>query len=59
VKFGKDACFILGDHVGLAKATEKLLKKLDVKRVSLGKIEYLASHCITICNYEIDKFLLK
>jgi tRNA (pseudouridine54-N1)-methyltransferase len=59
VKFDKDVCFILGDHLGLPKATEKLLKKLNIKRVSLGKTEYLASHCITICNYEIDKFFFK
>jgi tRNA (pseudouridine54-N1)-methyltransferase len=54
VEFGKDVCFILGDHLGLPKATEKFLKRLKVKRISLGKTEYLASHCIVICNYELD-----
>ncbi len=41
--------FILGDDKGLAEKLE------GVKRASLGKKSYLASHCITIINYLLDK----
>ncbi|MCD6381503.1 MAG: tRNA (pseudouridine(54)-N(1))-methyltransferase TrmY, partial [Candidatus Aenigmarchaeota archaeon] len=48
-------CFILGDHKGMPKKSEQLLKKLNVKTVSLGKVMYFASHSITIVHYEFDK----
>jgi tRNA (pseudouridine54-N1)-methyltransferase len=55
VEFEGNICFILGDHLGLPIATEKLLKRLKIEKISLGKIEYLASSCIAICNYELDR----
>lgn len=57
VEFTQNVCFILGDHLGLPSATEKLLKRFNVQKISLGKIEYLASNCVAICNYELDRIL--
>ncbi|MCD6482662.1 MAG: tRNA (pseudouridine(54)-N(1))-methyltransferase TrmY [Candidatus Aenigmarchaeota archaeon] len=48
-------CFILGDHKGMPKKSEQLLKKLNVERISLGRVTYFASHSITIAHYELDK----
>lgn len=47
--------FILGDHLGLDPASERFLDSLGVTRVSLGPVSYLASHCITLVNEELDK----
>jgi tRNA (pseudouridine54-N1)-methyltransferase len=55
VEFTQGVGFILGDHLGLPPATEKLLKRFEVQKISLGKIEYLASNCIAVCNYELDR----
>ncbi|MEM5805493.1 MAG: hypothetical protein QW156_03190 [Candidatus Aenigmatarchaeota archaeon] len=57
VEFNENVCFILGDHLGLNRNEEKFLKRVGVKKISLGKIEYLASHCITIVHYELDRKL--
>lgn len=51
----ENVAFILGDHVGIARKTEKLLERLKVEKVSLGKTIYLASHAIIIANYELDR----
>jgi len=47
--------FILGDHEGLDPESEKFLKELKIPWISLGPISYLASHCITIVNEELDR----
>jgi tRNA (pseudouridine54-N1)-methyltransferase len=54
VSFGKDSAFILGDQKGLDPQSERLLDGLKAKRVSLGPHSYLASHCITIVQSELD-----
>jgi tRNA (pseudouridine54-N1)-methyltransferase len=54
VSFGKDSAFILGDQKGLDPQSERLLDGLKAKRVSLGPHSYLASHCITIVQGELD-----
>jgi tRNA (pseudouridine54-N1)-methyltransferase len=41
--FDENICVILGDHLGIPKNTEKLLKRLNVEKVSVGKTTYLAS----------------
>lgn len=51
----KEACFILGDHKGLPKKNEVFLKRFNVEKISLGKIEYLTSQVIAIIHYELDK----
>ncbi|MEM5800911.1 MAG: tRNA (pseudouridine(54)-N(1))-methyltransferase TrmY [Candidatus Aenigmatarchaeota archaeon] len=55
----ENVAFILGDHIGIARKTEKLMERLNVEKVSLGKTIYLASHAIVIVNYELDKRWLK
>ncbi|MEM5875217.1 MAG: tRNA (pseudouridine(54)-N(1))-methyltransferase TrmY [Candidatus Aenigmatarchaeota archaeon] len=51
----KDFVVILGDNKGVPKINEKFLEKMNVKKVSLGRIEYLSSQCIAIFNYEVDR----
>ena len=46
--------FVLGDHVGLPKKTEKFALRFGEK-ISLGKQPYLAASCINILNYLLDK----
>jgi tRNA (pseudouridine54-N1)-methyltransferase len=46
--------FILGDHVGLPKKAEDFALRFGEK-ISLGKIPYLATSCITIINYTLDR----
>jgi len=56
VNFEESSAFILGDQKGLDAKSERLLDEIGAKRVSLGPYSYLASHCITIVNNELDKF---
>jgi len=56
VKFEKTYAFILGDQKGLDAKSERFLDEVRAKRVSLGPYSYLASHCITIVNNELDEF---
>ncbi|MGC8993486.1 MAG: tRNA (pseudouridine(54)-N(1))-methyltransferase TrmY [Candidatus Aenigmatarchaeota archaeon] len=55
VKFNSNTVAILGDNKGLPEKQEKFLDKLRIKKVSLGKIEYLSSQAITILHYELDR----
>lgn len=50
----KNALFVLGDHVGLPKKAEAFALRYGTK-ISLGKTPYLATSCITILNYLLDK----
>lgn len=60
---GKDArkedltgyTFIIGDYVGLPRVTEKLLDRLNAKRISLGPVELFASHCPVLIHNELDR----
>lgn len=55
VRFNRgDLAFVVGDQVGLDKASESLLDELGVPRVSLGKLSYLAWYCPVIINYHLD-----
>ncbi len=47
--------FILGDHIGLPKKLEKFVERFNAEKISLGKISYLSSQCITILHYELDR----
>ena len=52
----KKVCFLLGDHLGLPRKSEKFLEKLGIRKISIGRrIEYFASHVIVIINYELDR----
>jgi tRNA (pseudouridine54-N1)-methyltransferase len=50
-----DAVFILGDHLGLPRNEEKFVERFEHEKVSLGTTSYLASQCITLLHYELDK----
>lgn len=54
-KFEGNELFIIGDRKGLPLKIAKFIERFGATPLSLGKIEYLASHCITILNYELDR----
>mgnify|MGYP001567643230 CR=1 FL=1 len=53
--FKENILFVFGDYIGMPKKTEIFLQRHKAEKVSLGKIEYHASHCITIVNNELDR----
>jgi tRNA (pseudouridine54-N1)-methyltransferase len=55
VELEPDAVFILGDHLGLPRNEEKFVEQFAHEKLSLGKTSYLASQCITVLHYELDK----
>ena len=54
-KFKENILIVFGDYIGMPKKTEIFLQRYNAEKVSLGKIEYHASHCITIVNNELDR----
>ena len=54
VKYPDKSAFILGDHKGLYPASERFLDTVGAERISLGPFSYLASHCITVVNCELE-----
>jgi len=54
VEIAENPVFVLGDHVGLPKKVEAYALRYGQK-ISLGKKPYLASTCVTILNYIIDR----
>ena len=55
----EDAVFILGDHLGLPLKEEKFVARFPHEKLSLGSTSYLASQCITILNYELDRLRMR
>ena len=55
----EDVTFVLGDLFGIPTKTEKLLKRLEAKRVSLGPVMLFASQCITLVHNELDRRIYK
>lgn len=55
VKLKEDSVFVLGDHIGLPRKEEKFVKRFEHEQISLGTTSYLASQCITVLHYELDK----
>jgi len=53
-KFDENPVFILGDHLGLPSKEEKFALRKGEK-VSLGKVPYLTSSCISVVNWLCDK----
>lgn len=49
------ATFVLGDHLGLPKTADGLLEQLGARRVSAGRVEYLASQIIAVVHNELDR----
>jgi tRNA (pseudouridine54-N1)-methyltransferase len=54
VKLPENPLFVLGDHVGLPKRAESFALRFGEK-ISLGKQPYLATSCITVINYLLDR----
>ncbi|MFA5258508.1 MAG: tRNA (pseudouridine(54)-N(1))-methyltransferase TrmY [Candidatus Pacearchaeota archaeon] len=55
IEIGKNPVFILGDHDGIPKQELKRLKKMDIKKVSVGDEMYFASQTMTIVQNELDR----
>ncbi|HUS49862.1 MAG TPA: tRNA (pseudouridine(54)-N(1))-methyltransferase TrmY [Candidatus Paceibacterota bacterium] len=55
VKKLDDATFIIGDQDGIPKRELKKLKKLRIKKISVGNQIYFASQTVTIINNELDR----
>lgn len=54
VEIEENPVFVLGDHVGLPKKSEDFVLRYGEK-ISLGRKPYLATTCITIINYLLDR----
>ena len=50
-----DACFLLTDHIPMQKKTGHLLRRLGVKKLSLGPRMVFAAHCVAITHNELDR----
>ncbi|MEA1957523.1 MAG: tRNA (pseudouridine(54)-N(1))-methyltransferase TrmY [Euryarchaeota archaeon] len=55
VKLKDKPVFVLGDHIGLPRKEEKFVERFEHEKISLGTTSYLASQCITVLHYEMDK----
>jgi tRNA (pseudouridine54-N1)-methyltransferase len=55
VPLSADAVFVLGDHLGLPRNEERFVERFEHDKISIGSISYLASQCITILHYELDR----
>jgi tRNA (pseudouridine54-N1)-methyltransferase len=55
IKIGSNPVFILGDHDGIPKQELKKLKKMDIKKISVGNEMYFASQTMTIVQNELDR----
>ncbi len=55
VELKEDSVFVLGDHIGLPRKEEKFVERFEHEKVSLGTTSYLASQCITVLHYELDR----
>jgi len=52
---GSDNSFMLGDHRGFDSQTEELISKFALRKVSLGNISYLSSHCVAHIISEFER----
>lgn len=55
IEIKKNPVFILGDHDGIPKDQMRKIKKLDIKKVSVGNMMYFASQTLTIVHNELDR----
>ncbi len=51
----KNAIFIIGDQDGIPKHELKKLKKIGVKKISVGRQMYFASQTLTLIQNELDR----
>ena len=52
---GSDNSFMLGNHRGFNSQTEELISKFALRKVSLGNISYLSSHCVARIISEFER----
>ena len=45
---------VVGDHLGYTQEEKSVLEKLGARRVSVGPLPLLASHCIVLVHAELD-----
>lgn len=57
VEIKENPVFVLGDHIGLPRKEEKFVERFGHEKISLGTTSYLASQCITVLHYELDKIV--
>ncbi|MGY5859327.1 MAG: hypothetical protein RTU63_08150 [Candidatus Thorarchaeota archaeon] len=55
VNFTTDNSFMLGDHRGFDSQTEELVSKYALRKISLGEISYLSSHCVALIISEFER----
>ena len=53
-EIGENPIFILGDHEGIPKHELKTIRKMEIKKISLGNLTYFASQTVVIVNHELD-----
>ena len=54
---GKKIVFLLGGRRDISAIHEKVLLSFDLEKISLGEKAYLASQCLTLIKYEIEKLM--
>jgi tRNA (pseudouridine54-N1)-methyltransferase len=55
IKLLKNRVFVIGDYIGVPRNTERLLKNIGAKKLSLGPQMIFAAHCPIIINNELDR----
>lgn len=55
IEIGENPVFVFGDHEGIPKFEMKRLKKINIKKVSVGNTMYFASQALTIVQNELDR----
>ncbi|KXF83407.1 tRNA (pseudouridine(54)-N(1))-methyltransferase TrmY [Enterovibrio coralii] len=53
-EFSGDVCFLLTDHIPMPKKTFNSMKRMGVKKISLGPKMLFASQCVVIIQNELD-----
>jgi tRNA pseudouridine-54 N-methylase len=48
--------FMLGDHRGFDSESQRIMRKRDIKQISLGEKSYLSSHCAAALISEFERY---
>ncbi|MEM0093008.1 MAG: hypothetical protein QW753_01405 [Thermofilum sp.] len=56
VRLEEGNVFVLGDHIGFPEEVQEELESECDEVISLGKVSYLASHCILYLHEILDRF---
>ena len=51
----REGCYLFTDHLPMQKKTHHLLKRLGVRKISLGPVMLYAAHCIVLVHNELDR----